>query len=58
LDNTEVVRLRGPSRTVDDAFLPAGTGPAENGKLKAAVADLIERSLPVTLENLRLADPS
>jgi hypothetical protein len=58
LDNTEVVRLRGPSRTVDDAFLPAGTGPAENEKLKAAVADLIERSLPVTLENLRLADPS
>jgi hypothetical protein len=58
LDNTEIARLRGPSRTVDDAFLPTGIGPAENEKLKAAVTDLIERSLPATLENLRLFDPS
>jgi hypothetical protein len=58
LDSTEIVRLRGPSRTVDDTLLPAGMQPAENEKLKAAVTDLIERSLPATLETLRLVDPS
>jgi hypothetical protein len=58
LDNREIVRLRGPSRTVDDAFLPAGIEPAKNDMLKAAVTDLIERSLPATLENVRLFDPS
>jgi hypothetical protein len=58
LDNAEIVRLGGPSRMVDDAFLPPATGAAENEKLKAAVTDLIERSLPATLESLRLFDPS
>jgi hypothetical protein len=33
-------------------------GPAENEKLRAAVTDLIERSVPTTLETLRLFDPS
>jgi hypothetical protein len=58
LDNTELVRLGGPSRMADDAFLPTETGAAGNEKLKAAVTDLVERSLPATLENLRLFDPS
>jgi hypothetical protein len=58
LDNAEIVRLGGPSRTVDDAVLPTGMRPAENEKLRATVTDLIDGSLPATLENLRLFDPS
>jgi hypothetical protein len=58
LDNTESVRLEGPSRLVDDALLPAANDAASNEPLKAAVIDLIERSLPVALEGLRLTDPS
>jgi hypothetical protein len=58
LDNKETVRLEGPSRLVDDALLPAANGAAGNEPLKAALIDLIERSLPVTLEGLRLVDPS
>jgi hypothetical protein len=58
LDNTQIARLEGPSRMVDDAFLPTSIGATGNEKLKAAVTDLIERSLPATLESLRLVDPS
>lgn len=58
LDNNENVRLEGPSRLVDEAFLPAANDAAGNDQLKAAVTDLIERSLPVTLQGLRLVDPS
>jgi hypothetical protein len=58
LDNKEIVRLEGPTRLVDDALLPAANGAAGNAPLKATVTDLIERSLPVTLQGLRLVDPS
>jgi hypothetical protein len=58
LDNKEIVRLEGPSRLVDDALLPTANGAAGNDQLKAAVTDLIERSLLVTLQGLRLVDPS
>jgi hypothetical protein len=58
LDNSEIVRLGGPSRMVDGTFLPTEIGAAGNEKLKEAVTDLIERSLPATLESLRLFDPS
>ncbi len=58
LDNTELVRLGGPSRMVDDTFLPTQAGAAGNEKLKESVTDLIERSLPATLESLHLLDPS
>jgi hypothetical protein len=57
LDNKEIVRLEGPSRLIDEALLPAA-GAAAHDQLKAAVTDLIDRSLPVTLESLRLVDPS
>jgi hypothetical protein len=57
LDNTEIARLAGPSRMVDDTFLPTEIGAAGNEKLKEAVTDLIERSLPATLEGLQLFDP-
>jgi hypothetical protein len=58
LNNTDMVRLEGPSRLVDDTFLPSRIGAIENEKLRATVIDLVERSLPTTLEQLRLVDPS
>jgi hypothetical protein len=56
VNNTEILRLAGPSRTVDDSFLPTANDPARNAKLKAGIIDLIERSLPATLQGLRLVD--
>jgi hypothetical protein len=58
LNNTEMDRLAGPSRLVDDSFLPAANDMLRNDKLKAAIIDLIERSLPTTLEDLGLVDRS
>jgi hypothetical protein len=58
LNNTDMVRLEGPTRLADDTFLPTASGIIGNEKLKAAVIDLVERSLPTTLEQLRLVDPS
>jgi hypothetical protein len=58
LNDTDMVRLEGPSRLADDTFLPTMGGVVENEKLRAAVIDLVERSLPTTLEQLRLVDPS
>jgi hypothetical protein len=58
LNNTEMNRLAGPSRLVEDAFLPAANDMPRNEKLKAAIIDLIERSLPTTLEELGLVDRS
>jgi hypothetical protein len=56
LNNTEIIRLAGPSRLVDDSFLPAANDVPRNEQLKAAFIDLIERSLPTTLEDLGLVD--
>jgi hypothetical protein len=58
LDGAEMVRLAGPSRLIDPSLLPAANDPARNDNLKAAVTDLIERSLPATLRDLRLVDRS
>jgi hypothetical protein len=58
LDNTEVVRLAGPSRPVDDSFLPTANDAVRNEQLKAAIIDLIERSLPTTLLDMGLVDRS
>jgi hypothetical protein len=58
LNNTDMVRLEGPSRLVDDAFLPTTSGVIANEELKATVIDLLNRSLPTTLEQLRLVDSS
>ncbi|WGD48984.1 hypothetical protein QA641_25450 [Bradyrhizobium sp. CB1650] len=52
LGNAEILRLAGPSRTVDDAF----EGPAAGERLRAAIADLITRSLPLTLGDMHLTD--
>lgn len=51
LVNTEMIRLAGPSQTVDGTF----EGAASGEKLRAAIVDLITRSLPVTLTDMHLA---
>lgn len=53
VDNS-IVRLAGPSRMFDAAALPPLSDPLQNEALKAAVADLINRSLEPTLRDLRL----
>jgi hypothetical protein len=58
LNNAEILKLTGPSRTVDDQLLPAATDPARSDKLKAAITDLIVTSLPASLQQLRFADRS
>jgi hypothetical protein len=58
LNNTEMFRLAGPSRLLDASFLPAANDMPRNEQLKAAIIDLIERSLPTTLEDLGLVDRS
>lgn len=52
LDNPGTMRLAGPSGPVDEAF----EGSASNERLRAAIADLITRSLPVTLDDMHLID--
>jgi hypothetical protein len=51
-----IVRLAGPARMAEDSLMPSSSDPANNEILHAAVLDLIERSLPVTLRNLNLTD--
>ncbi|RXT46561.1 hypothetical protein [Bradyrhizobium betae] len=52
LDNTGTMRLAGPSGTVDQGL----DGPASSERMRAAIADLITRSLPVTLGDMHLAN--
>ncbi|TQF32750.1 hypothetical protein [Bradyrhizobium sp. UNPA324] len=52
LDNTGTLRLAGPSGPVDATF----DGAAWSERLRAAIADLITRSLPVTLGDMHLID--
>lgn len=52
LDNTGTMRLAGPSGPVDETF----DGPASNERLRAAITDLITRSLPVTLGDMHLVN--
>jgi hypothetical protein len=58
LNNAEMYRLSGPSRLVDDSLLPTANEPAQNEALKAAITDLVERSLSTTLQDLGLVDRS
>ena len=53
-EQAELGRLAG--RKVDDTYMPSSGDPARNEKLRAAVVDMIERSLALTLRNLRIAD--
>jgi hypothetical protein len=56
LDDVGVVRLAGPSRTIDESFAPSAGNPAQNEKLHAAITDLVARSLSTTLSDMHLAD--
>ena len=56
LDNASVTKLAGPSRIVDESYMPSAGDPAQNEKLQAAIVSLIERSLQPTLGDLHLAD--
>jgi hypothetical protein len=56
LYNTELARLEGPSRMVDDSLQPAANDTLPSDRVKAAIIDLIERSLPATLQSLHLVD--
>ena len=53
LNRNETVRLEGPSRVVDASLQPSPQESLPNEKLKAAIVDLFERSLPETLQGLR-----
>jgi len=52
LGDIETIRLQGPSRLVDGSF----DGPAGIETLRAAIVDLITRSLPLTLGDMHLAN--
>jgi hypothetical protein len=52
LGNSETIRLQGPSQIVDGTF----DGPAGIEKLRAAIVDLITRSLPLTLGDMHLTN--
>jgi len=56
LNNTDMVRLAGPSRLVDESYMPNNGNPAENEQLRAKINDMILGSLVPTLRNLYLAD--
>jgi hypothetical protein len=46
--------IRGPSREVDESWMPATLDAAQNTRLKSAVTDLLDRNLPGTIANLKL----
>ncbi|MCP3372670.1 hypothetical protein [Bradyrhizobium cajani] len=52
LDNTGTMRIAGPSGQIDDTF----DGQASSERLRAAIAELVTRSLPVTLGDMHLID--
>ena len=52
LGDAEMLRLAGPSRTIEEAF----EGPAAGERLRAAIVDLITRSLPLTFGDMHLAN--
>ena len=57
VDNSGIVKLAGPSRMFEAGSLPPISDPLQNNSLKAAVTDLINRSLEPTLRDLRLTEP-
>lgn len=55
LEHSDLVRLAGPSRRVDDTYTLAAGDPAQNEKAREVITDMIERSLTPTLRDLHLA---
>jgi hypothetical protein len=56
LEGDELFRLKGPSREIGAELLSAAQTPAGSEALKAAVIDLVDRGLPMTLRDLQLID--
>ena len=56
LDGSDPVRLAGPSLSIDQASMPVDGDPVRDAKLRASVTAMIERSLPLTLRDLRLTN--
>jgi hypothetical protein len=52
LDNTAMMRIAGPNRSVDASL----AAPTASDRLRAAIADLLTRSLPVTLADMHLSN--
>ncbi len=46
--------ISGPSRELDESWMPATLDAAQNIRLKNAAAELLERHLPSTIESLKL----
>jgi hypothetical protein len=55
-DNVAELRLPGPSRQVDDSYLPSAGDPAQNENLRRAITSLISATLSTTLSDMHLAD--
>jgi hypothetical protein len=53
LDNAEIIRLSGPSHTINPALL-SRTDLAASEQIRVALSDLLMKSLEVTLRDLRL----
>jgi hypothetical protein len=56
IDDTAQLKLGGPSKTVDESFSPRSGDPAKNEKLRAAITELVARSLSTTLSDMQLAE--
>ena len=46
--------IKGPSRKLDESWMPTTLDAAQNIRLKSAVTDLLDRNLPGTIESLKL----
>jgi hypothetical protein len=46
--------IRGPSRELDESWMPTTLDAAQNMRLKSAIIDLLDRNLPGTIANLKL----
>ena len=46
--------IRGPSRELDESWIPTTLDASQNIRLKNAVVELLDRNLPGTIENLKL----
>jgi len=48
--------MRGPHKQVDESWWPTARDAASNQRLKGAVVELIDQSLPNTLQQLQLVN--
>ncbi|MBV9565113.1 MAG: hypothetical protein JOY90_32385 [Bradyrhizobium sp.] len=58
LQNAGVFRMAGPSREIDAELASAAQNPAASEAVKAAVIELIDRSLATTMQDVQLVDRS